>query len=79
MFVLRNIYIFLIYIMTSLADRDKLISHLQDQIDGYNAFLGGGTRLTEEEKDKLRVLESYLKEHGEKKDLETIASLISLH
>lgn len=68
--------------MTTLAKRDNIINQLQAQIDAHKTFLGGGVKLTDEEKDKLRKLESYLKKYGrggDKKDLETIASLISLH
>jgi hypothetical protein len=66
--------------MTTLAERDKLISHLQSQINGYKAFLGGGkTKLTEEESNKLRTLESYLKDNGRggEKDFATINSLLN--
>lgn len=64
----------------TLAERDKLINHLQDQINIHKNFLGGGIKLSNKEKDKLKTLESYLKEYGsgkEKNDLDTIYSLLA--
>jgi hypothetical protein len=67
--------------MTSLADRDKLISHLQDQIDGYKTFLrGGGVKLiTDDEASELRNLKQYLEGigRGGEKDLATINALLT--
>lgn len=64
--------------MTTLAERDKMINHLQGLIEENNRFLGC-TKLTNEEADKLRTLETYLNDNGrgEKKDLATINSLLS--
>jgi hypothetical protein len=64
--------------MTTLAERDKLINHLQSLIEQNTRFLGG-TKLTNDEKDKLRTLDDYLKEHnrGGEKDLKTIDALLS--
>lgn len=63
--------------MTTLAERDKLINHMQDLINQNTRFLGG-TKLTSEETTKLRTLESYLKENGRggEKDLTTLNSLL---
>lgn len=63
--------------MTTLAERDKLINHLQGLIEENNRFLGG-TKLTNEDAYKLRTLESYLNDNGRggKKDLATINALL---
>jgi len=66
--------------MTTLAERDKLINHLQSLIAGHKLFLGGGgSRLTEEEQNKLKTLEDYLKNigRGGEKDLETVSALLT--
>jgi hypothetical protein len=66
--------------MTSLADRDKLINHLKDQIAGYKSFLrGGGEKLiNDEEATELRKLKSYLEGigRGGEKDLAKIDALL---
>jgi hypothetical protein len=61
----------------TLAERDKLINHLQGLIEQNTRFLGG-TKLTKDEKEKLRTLESYLKDNdrGGEKDLQTIDALL---
>ena len=63
--------------MTTLAARDKLINHLQEQINGYKNFLGGG--LSHDEIAKLRNLKGYLEEigRGGEKDLATINALLT--
>lgn len=63
--------------MTTLAERDKLINHLQSLIDGNKQFLGGA-KLSKEDADKLHALNNYLKETGRggKKDLDVIHSLL---
>jgi len=66
--------------VNTLADRDKLINHLQDQINSHMNFLGGGVKLSNEEKEKLKTLESYLKEYGsgkDKRDLDAVSSLLA--
>lgn len=65
--------------MNTLAERDKLINHLQSLIEGHKQFLGGGVKLTDEEKNKLRTLEDYLKNigRGGEKDLETVSALLT--
>lgn len=62
--------------MTTLAARDKLINHLQQQIQAHKNFLGGG--LSHEEAAKLRHLKDYLEEigRGGEKDLATINALL---
>jgi hypothetical protein len=62
---------------TTLAERDKLINHLQSLIDGNKQFLGGA-KLSKDDADKLHALNNYLKETGRggKKDLEIIHSLL---
>jgi hypothetical protein len=64
--------------MNTLARRDKIINHLQSLIDN-NKMLLGGSGLTSDEKDKLRTLENYLKEHkpGGEKDLATVRALLT--
>jgi hypothetical protein len=63
--------------MSDLAARDKLINHLQEQIDGYKNFLGGG--LSHEESTKLRNLKGYLEEigRGGENDLAKIDALLT--
>ena len=63
--------------MTTLAARDKLINHLQQQIQAHKNFLGGG--LSHEEAAKLRNLKGYLEEigRGGEKDLATINALLT--
>ena len=62
--------------MTTLAARDKLINHLQEQIRAHKNFLG--SKITETDANKLRTLKSYLKDNGRggEKDLETINALL---
>lgn len=66
--------------MNALAERDNLINHLQSLINGHKLFLGGGgVKLTDEEKNKLKTLEDYLKNigRGGEKDLETVSALLT--
>lgn len=66
--------------MNTLAERDKLINHLQSLINRHKQFLGGGAvKLTDEEKNKLKTLEDYLKNigRGGEKDLETVSALLT--
>ena len=64
--------------MTTLAERDKMINPLQGLIKENRRFLGG-TKLSNEEADKLRTLDDYLKDNGRggEKDLATINALLS--
>ena len=65
--------------MTTLAERDNIINHLQRLIVGNKMFLGGGgSQLTEEERHKLGGLKNYLEDigRGGEKDLETISALL---
>ena len=64
--------------MTTLAKRDKIINHLQGLIEENRRF-SGGTKLSNEEADKLRTLDDYLKDNGRggEKDLATINALLS--
>ena len=63
--------------MSDLAARDKLINHLQEQINGYKNLLGGG--LTPNDISKLRNLKGYLEEigRGGEKDLAKIDALLT--
>jgi len=65
--------------MTTLAERDNLINHLQSLITSHKMFLGGGAQLTTEERNKLGGLKEYLEGIGNegKKDLQTIDALLS--
>ncbi len=62
----------------TLAERDQQINELNRQIKMYNNFLGG-TKLTKEEINNLRTLESYLKYNGRggKHDFAAIKSLLN--
>jgi hypothetical protein len=73
----KHLYIFNLY-MTTLAKRDKIINHLQGLIEENRRF-SGGTKLSNEEADKLRTLDDYLKDNGRggEKDLATINALLS--
>jgi hypothetical protein len=62
--------------MTTLAARDKLINHLQEQIQFHKNLLGN--KLSDEEAAKLRNLKDYLEKigRGGEKDLATINALL---
>jgi len=62
--------------MSDLAARDKVINHLQEQINGYKNFLGGG--LSRDDITKLRNLKGYLEEigRGGEKDLAKIDAIL---
>ena len=66
--------------MTTLAERDNLINHLQSLITSHKMFLGGGAQLTTEERNKLRGLKEYLEGIGSggKRDLEIVSDLLTL-
>jgi hypothetical protein len=75
----KHLYIFNLY-MTTLAERDKLINHLQSLISSHKMFLGGsGVQLTAEERNKLGNLKEYLEGigRGGEKGLKTVTSLLS--
>jgi hypothetical protein len=66
--------------MTTLAERDNLINHLQSLITSHKMFLGGGAQLTTEERNKLGGLKEYLEGIGSggKRDLEIVSDLLTL-
>ena len=74
----KYLYIFNLY-MTPLAERDKHINCLEQQIKLHKNFLGGRViKLSETNANKLRTLKRYLKHNGYsgEKDLETINALL---
>ena len=62
--------------MTTLAERDKLINHLQEQIQAHKNFLG--SKLSPDDIVKLRNLKGYLEGigRGGEKDLAKIDALL---
>jgi hypothetical protein len=65
--------------MSSLAKRDELINNLQSLINSHKIFLGGGVKLSDEERNKLGGLKEYLEGIGRagENDLKTVKEILS--